>query len=197
MTAEVKDRIFDPFFTTKPAGKGTGLGLSTVYGIARQSGGSVAVDSEPGQGSRFTVLFPLVGKDLNACAAQPDPGDSRGTETILVVEDEREVRTLVCGILRSHGYRVIEAGDGFGAMRIASQVPPPHFDLLLTDVVMPRMSGTDLAERILRLRPATKVLFMTGHSERELAEDTCIRKPFTPGDLARRVRRTLTVTVAG
>jgi two-component system, cell cycle sensor histidine kinase and response regulator CckA len=194
----VLGRIFEPFFTTKDQGKGTGLGLSTVYGIVRQSNGYLEVDSCPGLGSTFRVLIPVT-------AAEPGPpeiaslaDDWNGTETILLVEDEPAVRSLAGEALRSRGYRVLEAANAGEAILIGESSEARELDLLLTDVVMPRVNGYDLADRLLRGRPGTGVLFMTGYVDRDLQHQAplavgaeCLQKPFTPSELARKVRQTL------
>ena len=198
MDAATRDHIFDPFFTTKEVGRGTGLGLSTVYGIVRQSGGSIWVESEPGKGARFWIRLPrvdgLVPEDADAAAI---PAGVRGTETILLVEDEPSVRILARESLREGGYTVLEAGDGEEALRVAAAHPGP-IHLLLTDVVMPRMRGRVLADRLRAARPAVDVLFISGYPDAALdGRGTLepgmafLEKPFTPDALLRRVRRAL------
>jgi CheY-like chemotaxis protein len=191
-------RAFEPFFTTKEVGKGTGLGLSTVYGIVKQSGGSVWVDSRIGAGATFTIYFPAV----PASAEQPTTAaavdaDGEGHETILVVEDEPAVRALTQRILQSAGYRVLTAADGAEALQRLEQLADP-LDLLLTDVVMPGMNGRELATRATRLRPEIKVLYATGHTADGLlrrgvldATSRVVTKPFTARELRRKVRETL------
>ncbi len=193
MTPEVKARIFEPFFTTKQPGKGTGLGLSTVYGIVRQSGGAISVYSEPGCGTTFRILFP-------ATEAQPVEAKTEevalalsGSETILVAEDESGVRRFIQGVLQSAGYRVLAAIDGANACEIAAAESGP-IHLLITDLVMPGMSGADLAAKFARLRPEAPVLLVSGYSERALGSvpaEALLEKPFTPEALLRRVRETL------
>jgi PAS domain S-box-containing protein len=203
MDAETRARLFEPFFTTKGPGKGTGLGLSTVYGIVSQSGGHIHVESEPGRGASFLVLFPRVAADAEAAAAAPAPPASAGEptaargETLLLVEDARRVRAVLREILEMHGYRVLEARNGPEALRV-SAAHPGAIDLLVTDVVMPHMSGAELAQRLTALRPSLRVLYVSGY-----ADDATVRhgaagagraflaKPFTPDALAGLVRRLL------
>ena len=186
---EIQAQIFEPFFTTKEQGKGTGLGLATVYGIVKQSGGYIEVDSEPGQGTAFRIYLPR----LDAAAA---------TETILLVEDEEGVRELARDILRASGYTVLEARNGAEALLLCERHQGP-LDMLLTDVVMPRMSGRELAERLAPLRPELSVLYMSGYTDDAvirhgvLAAGTAfLQKPFTPAALVQRVRETLDLTAA-
>jgi two-component system cell cycle sensor histidine kinase/response regulator CckA len=198
MDASVQARLFEPFFTTKGPGKGTGLGLSTVYGIVRQSGGFVRVDSAPGRGSAFRVFLPRVVEGVADPAAPEAKGPvARGTETVLLVEDEQVVRTLVREILSSRGYRVLEAAGGEAAIRAAEEFDGP-IHLLLTDVVMPRMSGRQLAERLLPLRPHMRVLYMSGYTDNSIVHHgvldpgiAFLEKPVTPDKLARKVREVL------
>ena len=198
MDPGVQSRIFEPFFTTKEQGKGTGLGLSTVYGIVRQSDGFIEVESTPGKGSDFRVLLPLVGGQSGAEETLQLDSEWNGTETVLLVEDDERVRRVAREALRSRGYQVLEASNAGEALLIADQIAPGKLDLLLTDVVMPRVSGIDLAGRLLRIRPGIKLLFMTGHMNRQVLEGDplvtgapCLQKPFTPADLAREVRQVL------
>lgn len=190
-------RIFEPFFTTKGVGHGTGLGLSTVYGIAKQSGGFVTVRSRPGMGSSFELFLPAAGADetLDADAA-PNP-KHRGTETILLVEDEDAVRQLAKRMLRGLGYTVLTARNGREALELAS-TDPSRIDLVLTDVVMPTMSGRQLAEAITTRRPGVKVVYMSGYTDdviiRKGLDDpgvSFIEKPFTMTSLAARIRQRL------
>jgi CheY-like chemotaxis protein len=197
MTGEVKAHLFEPFFTTKEVGKGTGLGLATVYGIVRQSGGFIAVDSEPGRGARFRLYFPSAEPAAAAPAQAALESVSTGTETVLVVEDEPGVRHLARDVLASHGYRVIEAADGNEALRLVEAQAEP-IDLLLTDVVMPGMSGAELARRFQALRPNARVLFASGYADDAVVSHGVqhdgvpfLQKPFEPDDLVRRVREVL------
>ena len=158
----LQDRIFDPFFTTKGEGEGTGLGLSTVYGIVQQCGGSISLDSEPGQGATFKIRLPRLGLPAPAQdGAESGRGELRGGETILVVEDQAPVRKLVTRTLKSYGYRVLEASNGSAALFLAEHEPEP-IHLVLTDVVMPHMNGGELAQNFQRFHPEIKVLYMFG-----------------------------------
>ena len=197
MNDEVMARIFDPFFTTKESGKGTGLGLSTVFAIVKQSSGAVTVVSSPGKGAEFTVWFPAIDVERIAERETMRHGPPRGTETILLVEDQGALRNVVRESLEACGYRVIDATDPSEAQRRSADFEEP-IDLLLTDVVMPRMSGRELAERLVRERPSLRVLFMSGYANdvalREGVSDRTIAflpKPFTPHQLAERVRTVL------
>ena len=198
MDQETLSRIFDPFFTTKESTKGTGLGLSTVYGIVKQSGGSIFVYSEPGRGTTFKIYLPRSDKAVSATTEPRVEVDTlRGSETVLVVEDEEAVRKLIEQALRKYGYRVIEATNGAEALRVCENHDPP-IRLMVTDVVMPGMSGRELAARVREQLPDLRVLYMSGYTD-----DTVIRhglldasmfflqKPFTPSALARKVRETL------
>ena len=197
MDAETKSRIFEPFFTTKKVGRGTGLGLSTVYGIVKQSGGQVLVQSELGQGTMFRVYLPQVDGPAGPITESQVAGESlRGTETILLVEDEDAVRDLACRALEGFGYRVISARSGKEALEVwGRQTGMP--DLLVTDVVMPQMSGPDLARALTALAPDIKVLYISGYvgdafssGESEPGIDL-LPKPFTPERLARKIREVL------
>jgi CheY-like chemotaxis protein len=197
MNAETVAHVFEPFFTTKEHGKGTGLGLATVYGITRQSGGHVVVRSEPGHGSSFEIYLPAIESEAN----ERDPDDEeqgamRGDETLLLVEDENALRRLSAVILRTHGYRVLEADGPKSALRLAAEHQGP-IHALLTDVVMPEMSGPRLAERLTAEHPDLRVLFISGYSnERALGPEQrgngdLLQKPFRPSALVRAVWRTL------
>jgi nitrogen-specific signal transduction histidine kinase/ActR/RegA family two-component response regulator len=199
MTPEVQSRVFEPFFTTKAAGSGTGLGLSTVYGIVTQSGGHIAVTSEPGRGTRFEILFPQVEKE--AIAGTTDrpaiPESPAGTETILVVEDEPMVREMLCDSLREIGYSVLEAGElGEADRRCREHDGPIH--LLMTDVVLPGVGGRELAQRLTAIRPEMKLLFMSGYTDDAVVRQGILtagvmflQKPFTLDGMARKVREAL------
>ncbi len=198
MNAEIQSRVFEPFFTTKEHGKGTGLGLSMVYGIVQQSGGSVRVYSEPGRGATFRILLPQAKDDAEWREPQESQERSQpGCETVLLAEDEDMVRTLTRRILESHGYRVLEARDGSEALEMAERhIGPLH--LLLTDVVMPKMSGTELAQHLRKSRPEAKVLYMSGYSENLVshqgildADVALIEKPFAEEGLLQRIREIL------
>jgi CheY-like chemotaxis protein len=184
-------RAFEPFFTTKPAGKGCGLGLSTVYGIVKQHEGYAAVESEPGRGATFRLYLPRIEAPAEAPrsdgARDPLP---RGAESILLVEDEEAVRGLVREILSRLGYRVLVASDGLEALALSDRFAEP-IHLLLTDVIMPGMDGRELAERMMRVRPDTRVLFMSGYAEPPIPDDILLQKPVTPDALARKVAEVL------
>lgn len=197
--AATLERLFEPFFTTKPRGQGTGLGLATVYGIVRQSDGHIAVHSEPGQGSAFSVYLPEA--EAPTTVETPDAdrdGPIRsGTEVILVVDDDPALRSLVRRVLERHGYHVLEASSGAEALAVSADAGRP-IDILLTDVVMPEMSGPQLAVRFLQQRPTVPVLYMSGYTDNEverhgIAESGApfLQKPFTPDTLARKLRHVL------
>jgi two-component system cell cycle sensor histidine kinase/response regulator CckA len=198
MDAATLSRIFDPFFTTKEKGKGTGLGLSTVFGIVQQSGGAVVVDSEPGRGTRFDIYLPRADGPLSAGDnVLPLRVEGQASETILLVEDEEQVRVLARTILRKQGYKVLEAPGASEALAASEKYGAP-IHLLLTDMVMPVMSGRQLAERIAIGRPGLRVLYMSGYTDDAVfhdgvrdAEIAFLQKPFTPFLLAEKVRRVL------
>jgi CheY-like chemotaxis protein len=197
MDAETQSRMFEPFFTTKAPGEGTGLGLSTVFGIVKQSGGGISVESEPGRGTTFGIYLPRVDQPLDALESDQPPAEALGgTETILLVEDDADVRTLIREVLRSHAYMVLEAGDVSEALAI-SEHHPATIDVLVTDVVMPKMSGPALAQRLMSERPGLKMLYMSGYTgtvgHQGMLEHgaSFLQKPFTPDALARAVRRVL------
>jgi CheY-like chemotaxis protein len=191
-------RVFEPFFTTKAPGKGTGLGLSTVYGIIQQSGGYIEVDSAPGRGATFRIFLPRVVEPVDLAATTAQPARARaGTETVLLLEDEAEVRATVRAMLVGQGYRVLEAENGVEALEIAGREDGP-IDLLVTDVVMPHQSGPELARRLVALRPQTRVLYISGYPDDALGEHGVLHpgvaflaKPFTAAELARKVREVL------
>jgi CheY-like chemotaxis protein len=196
MDAATRSRIFEPFFTTKEQGKGTGLGLATVYGIVEQSGGHVLVESEPGHGATFFVYLPRAegASPATPASAQPAAPATRG-ETVLVVEDEPEVRALVVDVLERAGYAVLVADDGEAAARTA-ETHAGAIALVVTDVVMPRMSGADLAAALRVTRPDTKILFMSGYVgkvDQDALRDGAafISKPFTPRELLAKIRDVL------
>ncbi len=198
MTPEVKARAFEPFFTTKDVGQGSGLGLATSYGIIRQSGGDIRVESEPGQGTTFTIFIPRAPAPKVTYQLPRDRNLPRGTETVLVVEDDIGVRHLAVRVLRSLGYRVIEAASGDDAQRLIAGQAENAIDLLLTDIVMPHMSGHHFAEWLSKVSPKTKVLFISGYLEesvnRAAASGAAVQflpKPFDPPQLALKVRQTL------
>jgi CheY-like chemotaxis protein len=198
MDRETQERVFEPFFTTKEQGKGTGLGLSTVYGIVKQTGGDIWVYSEPGVGTTFKIYLPQSDTESEtpvvAPAAQPDVFHH---ETILIVEDEPAVRALVRTTLKARGYNVIEAGNGTEALN-AVAAHDGHIDLVLTDLVMPGMSGSQLAEELRILRPDSKILFMSGYTDdvavrHGLVASTFayLQKPFAPSVLLLKVREVM------
>ena len=198
MTKEVQAKIFEPFFTTKDNVRGTGLGLSTVFGIVKQSKGNIWVYSEPGKGSTFKIYFPRVKKTIRTMERPGKKEKSlQGSETILVVEDDDMVRELSIKILKRYGYTVLFAGNGQEAFHICRGHKEP-VQLMLTDVVMPRMSGRELAKSLEELRPEMKVLFMSGYTDNAVVhhsildnEVAFIQKPFRPEGLARKVREVL------
>ncbi|MGH7374162.1 MAG: PAS domain S-box protein [Candidatus Rokuibacteriota bacterium] len=199
MDEQTRSRVFEPFFTTKGPGKGTGLGLATVYGIVKQSGGDIQLYSEPGRGTTFKIYLPRVAEVAAEADDTTAPGaaEARGEETVLLVEDEPEVRDLAREILEGSGYTVLQACDPLEAVLMAEQHPGP-IHLLLTDVIMPRQSGRALVERLRPLRPEMQVLYMSGYTNEAIVRhgvldpDTLfIQKPFTPATLAHKVRAAL------
>jgi len=199
MDAETQANIFEPFFTTKEQGKGTGLGLATVYGIVKQSEGHISVYSEPGKGTTFKVYLPRIDEAVEVIAPGKLPVDepSRGSETILLVEDEDAVWRLVKKVLESRGYQVLETKGPNDALEVGER-HKGHIHLLLTDVVMPQMGGRALAEHLALLHPETKVLYMSGYTDNAVVHHglldpgtALLQKPFTPDALARKVREVL------
>jgi CheY-like chemotaxis protein len=197
MTKDVLDRAFEPFFSTKTVGEGTGLGLSQVYGFIKQSGGHVKIYSEPGEGTTVRIYLPRFMGEVGA----DDPADTvnaqidgRAGETILVVEDDQDVRDFLVEVLGSLDYRVLSADDAMSALRLLGETTG-RIDLLLSDVVLPGINGRELAHQALALRPDLKVLFMTGYSRNAIVHQgrlnpgvEVIQKPMTQGDLANRIR---------
>jgi two-component system cell cycle sensor histidine kinase/response regulator CckA len=198
MDENTVSRIFEPFFTTKPKGKGTGLGLATVYGIVQQSSGTISVESAEGEGSRFEICIPLA-DGAHEKASIPPTEDAKlvGQETILVVEDEIMLLDVVAKILRNYGYTVLTAPHGGDALLICEEHKEP-IDLLLVDVVMPRLNGPELAERLCGKRSEMRVLFVSGYSDFTVVRhvvatnaDHFLAKPFSARDLAIKVRQVL------
>ena len=207
MDKDTLSKLFEPFFTTKEPGKGTGLGLSIVHGIMKQSRGLIQVSSEPGLGTTFTLYLPCAEPPAEvSSAADTVLATASGSETVLVVEDEAQVRTLECGILKARGYNVLSAGHGKEAMRICQEHSGP-IHLLVTDLVMPHMNGRELARQVIPLRPSMKVLFVSGYPDQTLVNTGMARnqvlllqKPFAADALLRTVRNVLdgaTDSVAG
>jgi PAS domain S-box-containing protein len=202
MDAATQARVFEPFFTTKERGRGTGLGLSTVFGIVRQSAGTIWIHSEKGKGTTFEIYLPVAAAVAEKVSVRPiEAARLHGSETVLVVEDEEGVRKLVRSILQRNGYRVLEAKDGADALRVAEQ--QPQIDLLLTDVVMPRMSGAVTATRLLASRPGLKLLYMSGYTDNAVilhgvqrSEAAFVQKPITPNALLAKVREILDASAA-
>lgn len=197
MQEETLRRIFEPFFTTKERGQGTGLGLSTVYGIVKQNGGNINVKSKPGEGTTFEIYFPPSSESINESRDEQLETNLRGTETVLVVEDQADMLELTKASLEKYGYRVLTAlGPGEGLLLCESH--PGMIEVLLTDVIMPLMSGRELSKRVIASRPGIKTLFMSGYTANELNPEGImdeqvefIQKPFTPVELAKRVRDVL------
>jgi CheY-like chemotaxis protein len=198
MDASTQARIFEPFFTTKGKDKGTGLGLSTAYGIVKQSNGFIWVYSEPGRGTTFKIYFPRVDGEISKSAGESKSElGLRGFETVLVVEDEESVRALAIRILRERGYSVLEAADGMEALRIAGEFAG-EIHMVLTDVVMPGMSGRDLISRLEAARPGIKALFVSGYTDNVIVHRgvldsnvAFLQKPFSADGLARKVREVI------
>ena len=200
MDAGTQAHIFEPFFTTKGPGKGTGLGLATVHGIVKQSGGSIGVSSDLGKGTTFKIYFPRIEGAAERLEPLSAPNAAlRGSETILLVEDEEMVRALAQAILERYGYTVLAAKHVNDALRIA-QAGPQAIHLLLTDTIMPGMNGPELAQQVLAIRPEMKVLYMSGYTDKAFTSTAAwepgtafLQKPFTPQTLGRKVRETLAV----
>jgi CheY-like chemotaxis protein len=197
MDASTKARMFEPFFTSKDKGKGTGLGLSTVYGVVSQAGGDIDVESEPGEGSRFRIYFPLAAGKAEELPLLPNDATPVGLETVLLVEDEPGVRALADAVLRKLGYKVLIADSGEAALGIWAEYRG-SIDVLLTDVIMPRMSGSDLAHKLRQANPKLKILFMSGYTDDMIAshgilagETQLIQKPFAAEALGRKLRSVL------
>jgi CheY-like chemotaxis protein len=193
---EIQSRIFDPFFTTKGRGRGTGLGLATVYGIVKQSGGYIWVHSAVGRGSTFEVYLPAVHERVAASVSAVPIEIKVGSQTILLAEDDSTVRRLARDILTDHGYAVLDACDGDEALEVARQYRGP-IHLLITDVVMPGLSGRDLAAQLTAERPEIRVLYTSGYTEDVMMRagfensQSLLHKPFLPVDLLRRAAEML------
>jgi two-component system cell cycle sensor histidine kinase/response regulator CckA len=198
MSLDTLAHLFEPFFTTKERGKGTGLGLATVYGVVKQSGGYIWVDSELGKGSSFKVYLPLIDEPVSAPAPAAPPVESfRGAETILLVEDADALRKLAHALLEENGYHVFAAENGAAALKIAEQ-RGKRIHLLLTDVIMPGMTGRALADRLVAQQTGLRVLYMSGYTETTIADQGVLEpgvyllhKPFTEEALIRKVREVL------
>lgn len=198
MTSEVQARIFEPFFTTKELGKGTGLGLATCHGIIKQSGGHIGVFSEPSRGTTFKVLLPRVNDPLDPITSKTQPAAkaANGHETVLLVEDEPMLRELAVTALKTFGYDVATAENGVHALQVTKGLNGKHIDLLITDVVMPEMGGRELAEKLCKQSPNTKVLFCSGYTEDSVisggeAAGLFLQKPYTMATLSQKVRQIL------
>ena len=194
MDEATRERIFEPFFTTKEKGKGTGLGLSIVYGVVRQSGGRITVDTEPGCGATFRIILPRVEPAEGRLKLSKDSAPRRGTETILLVEDQAEVRRFAAACLRSYGYRVLEASNGEEALRLYRETTEP-IQVTVTDVVMPGMTGVDLSKKLRALQPDAKVLFVSGYADSVIlrhgvldSDIAFLQKPYSPSALIGKIR---------
>jgi CheY-like chemotaxis protein len=203
MSAETKAHIFEPFFTTKEVGKGTGLGLATVYGVVKQSGGCVWVESAAGEGTTFEIYLPKASERASRHDADDKPAEiTRGHETILVVEDENDVRELACEFLTMTGYSVLRARNGVEAIDLLRR-RPGKIDLVLSDVVMPKMGGSELAARLPSVSPGTRILLMSGYSEYAVESQNedkprhqMLSKPFSRSTLIEKIRETLGAEVS-
>jgi len=201
---ETQARIFEPFFTTKEVGKGTGLGLSTVYGIVKQSGGSIYVYSEVGHGTTFKIYLPRVDEELDAIESHERGNElPTATETVLLVEDDEMVRGVARAALEIEGYKILEAANG-GEALLQCEHHQGQIDLLITDLVMPRMSGREVAARLTQIRPRLRVLYMSGYTQNAIVHHGMlaeglkfIEKPFTPEALISKVRAVLDEKASG
>ena len=197
MDEATQRRIFEPFFTTKGLGKGTGLGLSSVYGIVNQSGGRIALRSELGKGTTFVIHLPRTNRAPKIESELAVSPAELGRETILVVEDQADVRGFACRSLRAFGYRIVEAADAEEALRLVASIQEP-IDLLLTDVVMPGMNGVELSKRLLSQQPGLKVIFASGYADSVMLHHgvtdsgaAFLPKPYGPSSLASKIREVL------
>jgi two-component system cell cycle sensor histidine kinase/response regulator CckA len=196
MDAATADRIFEPFYTTKARGAGTGLGLSTVYGIVKQTGGHIEVESEPGKGATFRLYFPQVPEEAEVFRPKPlDQPSLMGSETVLIVEDDEALRELAREMLESYGYKTLLANDGAAALELAQKHPNP-IQLLMTDILMPKMGGIELAERLSTLQPELKILYTSGYNDsggnlQGLAGARYLQKPYAMEEVARTVSELL------
>jgi two-component system cell cycle sensor histidine kinase/response regulator CckA len=198
MDKVVQEHIFDPFYTTKEKGKGTGLGLSTIYGIVKQNNGFIWVYSEPGEGSTFKIYLPKVKRDVKEEEKEQTTVENlSGSEIVLIVEDDTSIRKLAQKSLQPHGYRVLVAENGEDALRISKE-HEGTIDLMITDVVMPKMGGKETAERLKTLHPQMKVIYMSGYTDDAIVHHgvlapglNFLEKPFSPGGLAHKVREVL------
>jgi signal transduction histidine kinase/CheY-like chemotaxis protein len=202
MDDETRSRIFEPFFTTKGPGKGTGLGLATVYGIVKQSGGGITVESMPGQGCTFTIFLPATSDELDIAEPPPAEQKTSGSETILVVEDEEVVRQLICTVLGEAGYEILQAESPEDALQLARERKVP-IHLLVTDIVMPGMNGPALARALSEDQPSIKILYVSGYSDNDISAQgvvdpglVVLQKPFTQQSLSRKVRELLDTDLA-
>ncbi len=198
MTTETCDRVFEPFFTTKPMGRGTGLGLSTVHGIISAANGSISVSSQLGTGTQFTVLLPASDKEAEPLADKPaEPPDSTGTETVLIVEDEEMIRTMLKEGLKQYGYKVLVANDAHEGLEYCAG-EQGDIDVLISDVIMPQINGAEFLDEARRLQPAAACILMSGYTDNvledsglELGQVPLLQKPFEIEKLARLVRTQL------
>ena len=193
MTQETLSRIFEPFFTTKELGQGTGLGLATAYGVVRQSNGYILVRSTVGQGTTFEIYLPRVDAAASMTVVpNPPNGACHGSETILLVEDQESLRVLTKTFLERQGYTLLSAGNGMEALSIVDGHPGP-IHLLVTDVVMPDIRGTEVAERLLKCRPSTQIIYISGYSDEEITDSSAafLQKPFRMQELGAKIRNML------
>jgi CheY-like chemotaxis protein len=193
MSAEIQSHIFEPFFTTKEPGKGTGLGLATVYGIVKDSGGFIGVNSDVGQGTTFRIYFPAITEKIEAGQSVQPVGAPGGSETILLVEDEAALREITGEYLQSRGYNVLAAGSSLHALEICRTHDQP-IDILLTDIVMPGIRGPELVKSALDMRPGMRVIYVSGYADRDMesvaleSNAVFLRKPYSLADLGHKIR---------